>query len=135
MLYERRSSRPVAELISRIEEAAAANQFGVLNIIDLKAKMAEKGVALDGACVILEICNPALARTVLSRNPAVSTSLPCRVSVYLNDGQVTVGTVKPTVLISSYPNGDDLVEIAREVEYALIRIINTACDAREDSGA
>jgi uncharacterized protein (DUF302 family) len=128
MLYERRSPRPVSELVSRVEEAAAANQFGVLNVIDLKVKMAEKGISLDGECVIVEVCNPALARTVMSRNPAVSTSLPCRVSVYLNDGQTTVGTAKPTVLLGSYPNSGNLAEIAQEVEEALIRIINTACE-------
>jgi uncharacterized protein (DUF302 family) len=131
MLYERRSTSPVPELVSRIEKAAAANEFGVLNIIDLKARMAEKGVAFDGECTILEICNPALAQAVLSRYPAVSTSLPCRVSVYLNDGHVAVGTVKPTVLLGSYPNGDDLAETARKVEDALIRIINTACETEQ----
>ena len=127
MLYTRQACGKVGEIVERLGEAVKDHHFGVLGIIDLKAKMVEKGVSFDHDCVILEVCNPKQAKKVLDQNMAVSTALPCRISVYGDGGKVTVATVKPTVLLNMYEGSESLAAVAREVEDTLIAIIDEAC--------
>ena len=126
MLYQRQTTGSVKEAAARVEKAVKDNQFGVMAIIDLRAKMAEKGVTFDHDCVILEVCNPKQAKKVLDADMTVSTSLPCRISVFEKDGQVTIAAVKPTLLIGMYEGGLSLQPVAEEVERTIIRIIDTA---------
>jgi uncharacterized protein (DUF302 family) len=44
--------------------------------------MKKKGVEFNDDCWIYEVCNPVQAKEVLAANGAVSTALPCRISVY-----------------------------------------------------
>lgn len=127
MLYTKQASGSVKDMLPRLENAAKEHHFGVLGMIDLKAKMIEKGVPFDRDCVILEVCNPQQAKKVLEQNLAVSTSLPCRISVYEEGGKVTVATVKPTVLLDMYKGSESLAAVAREVEDTIIAIIDEAC--------
>ena len=124
MLYQRQTTGSVKEVADRLEKAVKDNQFGVMGTIDLRAKMAEKGVAFDHDCVILEVCNPKQAKAVLDVNPAISTSLPCRISVFEKDGRVTIAAVKPTVLLAMYEGDSSLRPVAEEVERIIIRIID-----------
>jgi uncharacterized protein (DUF302 family) len=116
----------VKEVVARLEKAVKDNQFGVMGTIDLRAKMAEKGVTFDHDCMILEVCNPRQAKAVLEVDLAVSTSLPCRISVFEKDGRVTIAAVKPTLLIGMYEGGLSLQPVAEEVERTIIRIIDAA---------
>ena len=127
MLYAKEATGGVAEVVERLSRAVQANRFGVLGTIDLKAKMAEKGVHFDHECTILEVCNPQQAKRVLDQNPAISTALPCRIAVYESGGKVTVATVRPTVLLDMYEGAQSLAAVAREVEDTIIAIIDAAC--------
>jgi uncharacterized protein (DUF302 family) len=131
VLYAKEATGRVSEVVERLNRAVQANRFGVLGTIDLKAKMAEKGVQFDHECVILEVCNPQQAKRVLDQNPAISTSLPCRIAVYDSGGKVTVATVKPTVLLDMYSGVQDLAAVAKEVENTMIAIIDAACTERQ----
>ena len=127
MLYSRQTRGPVPEVVERLIKAVKDHQFGVLGEIDLRAKMNEKGVPFEHDCIILEVCNPSQAKKVLDQNLAISTSLPCRISIYEKDGKVTVATVKPTILLKMYQDAEDLAPVAKDVENTLIAIINQAC--------
>jgi len=127
MLYEKEATGSVDEVVAKIEAAAAANQFGVLGIHDLKQKMAAKGVDFGPECRVLEVCNPGKAKTVLETDMAISNALPCRISVYEEAGAVKVSTLKPTVLLKMF-NRPELEPVAQEVEDVMLRIIDAACD-------
>ena len=79
MLYEKNAAGTVDEVVAKIEAAAAANQFGVLGIHDLKQKMNSKGLDFGPECRILEVCNPGKAKTVLETDMSISNALPCRI--------------------------------------------------------
>ncbi|HUU98709.1 MAG TPA: DUF302 domain-containing protein [Phycisphaerae bacterium] len=126
MLYERDAKGSVDEVCAKLTQAAADNKFGVLGVHDLKQKMADKGVPFGPQCRILEVCNPHQAKAVLEANPSISTALPCRIAVYEHAGKTTVSTLKPTVLLSLFGN-PELQPVARDVETAIVRMINAAC--------
>ena len=126
MIYTRETTGSVEEVACRVEEATAANQFGVLGTHDLKAKMAAKGVEFDPECRVLEVCQPARAKRVLEANLAISTALPCRISVYEEAGKVMVATLLPTAQLGLFDE-PGLESVASEVEETLTRIIDMAC--------
>ncbi|MBI4635780.1 MAG: DUF302 domain-containing protein [Candidatus Rokubacteria bacterium] len=125
MLYTVRSSKPLAEAARDLEAAVARHKFGVLGVHDLKAKMAEKGVAFGRECRIFEVCNPHQAKKVLEANLEISTALPCRISVYEEGGRTTLATIKPTAMIDLFAS-PELEEVAREVEATLELIMDEA---------
>ncbi len=128
MLYVRETSAAIDQVCKKLEEAAAANKFGVLGVHDLKEKMHSKGVDFGHECRVYEVCNPGKAKAVLESDMAVSTALPCRISVYEENGKVKVATLKPTNLLALFQR-PELEPIAQEVEDTMIRMIDAACDA------
>ena len=126
MIYVKETRGSIASVVERLEKTAAANQFGVLGLDDLKQKMGAKGVDFNCECRVLEVCDPAKAKEVLEGNMSISTVLPCRISVYEEGSIVKVATLRPTMLLNLF-DSPDLINVAREVEDTLIRIIDTAC--------
>lgn len=112
----------VADLQASVKE----HGYGVLHVYDLKATLAAKGFDLPNACHILEVCNPRQAAAVLTADMALNMALPCRISVYQQDGKTVIGMVRPTVLLSALSSATELATIAAEVERDTIAIINSA---------
>jgi len=126
MLYEKQAAGTSEEVLARLVEAVKANRFGVISQLDLRAKLAEKGVAFAPECWIVEVCNPAQAKRVLEQDITLATMLPCRVCLYERDGALWVGTLLPTKLIGLM--GQSALEpVAEEVEQTLLRIIDQTC--------
>ncbi len=126
MLYARESTDPIDVVCQRLEAASAENKFGVLGIHNLKEKMKSKGVDFPRECRIFEVCNPHKAKTVLEADMSVSTALPCRISVYEEDGKTKVAMLKPIALMALFGR-DELRPVAEEVERTMERIIDSAC--------
>jgi uncharacterized protein (DUF302 family) len=126
MLYEKTASGTPEQVLARLAEAVAANKFGIISQLDLRAKMAEKGVAFGPVCWIVEVCNPVQAQKVLNQEIGLATFLPCRISVYERDGVLTVGSLLPTKLLAGM-NVPGLLPVAAEVEAAIVRMIDQTC--------
>ncbi len=88
--------------------------------------MADKGVQFGPQCRIIELCNPMQAKIVLESNMTISSALPCRVSVYQEEGKVKIVTLRPTLLLGIFGN-PDLEPVAKDVEDTMFRIIDAAC--------
>jgi uncharacterized protein (DUF302 family) len=127
MLYVREARGSIDEVAKRLEAAAADNKFGVLGVHDLKQKMNAKGVEFGPECRIFEVCNPVKAKTVLEADMTISNALPCRISVYEEAGTVKVSTLKPTAVLGLFDR-PELEAVAQEVEDAMVRIIDAACE-------
>jgi uncharacterized protein (DUF302 family) len=119
------SKKSLDQLASDLETAVANHKFGILGVHDLKAKMAEKGVAFAPECRIYEVCNPHQAKKVLETNLEISTALPCRISLYEERGRAKLATIMPTALIALYQT-PALRGVAEEVEAALVAIMKEA---------
>ena len=125
MLHIVESRKPLDRVAKDLEVAVGRHKFGVLGVHDLRAKMAEKGVAFDRECRIFEVCNPHQAKKVLDTNLEISTALPCRISVYEEGGVTKLATLKPTALVDLYATSS-LKDVAREVEATLEAIMAEA---------
>jgi len=67
---------------------------------------------------VYEVCNPFKAKAVLEANGAVSTVLPCRISVYESGAGFKIATLLPTALMSLF-GSEELKPVAEEVEATL----------------
>lgn len=119
------SKKPLAQLAADLEKAVVNHKFGVLGVHDLRAKMAEKGIAFAPECRVYEVCNPQQAKKVLEANLEMSTALPCRISVYEEGDRRKLATILPTALITLYRT-PALRGVAVEVEAALVAIMKEA---------
>lgn len=126
MLYEREAKGSVSQVVGKLEDAAKASKFGVINVIDLRAKMLAKGVEFGPACLIVEVCNPVQAKKALERDLRVSAVLPCRISVYEEGGKVKIVTLRPTRMLALF-GAPELQPIAKEIEDAILHIMDAAC--------
>jgi len=111
----------------RLEAAVKSHQFGVIAVIDLKSKMAEKGIEFRNACKIYEVCNPAQAKQVLEKNMGIATALPCRIAVYEEDGRVKLGTMLPTETLGLFAV-PELAPVAQQVEQAVKAMMDEAAN-------
>jgi uncharacterized protein (DUF302 family) len=125
MLFKLSTDKTVSEAAASLQAAVEANHFGVMQVHNLKETMMKKGVEFARECLIFEVCQPQQAKKVLDQNMSVSTALPCRISVYEENGKTVLATLKPTTLLAMF-NVPALQQVAQEVEDTLIKIMKEA---------
>ena len=125
MLFKLSTDKTVSETSAAVQAAVEANHFGVMQVHNLKETMAKKGVEFARECLIFEVCQPQQAKKVLDQNMSVSTALPCRISVYEENGKTVLATLKPTTLLAMF-NLPALQQVAQEVEDTLVKIMKAA---------
>ena len=81
-----------ATLLERVEAAFAAEGFGLLTEIDVKATLREKLDVDFREYKILGFCNPPFAHQALETSLDVGLLMPCNVTVYAEDGGGVVVT-------------------------------------------
>lgn len=124
MKYIIETEKDIEQAATDLEKAVIQNKFGVLHIHDLKSTMKNKGIDFPNECRIFEVCNPQKANAVLTKDMSLNMALPCRISVWEDNGQVKIGTLKPTELLSILSDSQELKVIAEEVEDKIKKIID-----------
>jgi uncharacterized protein (DUF302 family) len=125
MLVKRSTDKKISVVAAALPASAQANGFGVMQIHNLKETMAKKGVEFTRECLIFEVCQPQQAKEVLERNMGISTMLPCRISVYEEEGKTILATLKPTALLQIFGE-PQLQSVAQGVENTIIKIMKEA---------
>jgi RNA polymerase-binding protein DksA len=106
--------------------AVQKHGFGVLHVHDLAETLARKGHPLDAQCKVFEVCNPQHAARVLRRDMRVNMALPCRISVYQEQGATKIGTILPSATLAMLSSDAVLGDVAAEVEATVKAIIDDA---------
>lgn len=122
---------PFADAVARTRAALAAQGFGVLTEIDMKATLTAKlgqdaGDEL-GDYLILGACNPPLARRAVGIDRQIGLLLPCNVVVRGNpaeDGTVLVEAMNPQLLVQ-VTDQPELQPVADEVTAKLQAAIDS----------
>lgn len=125
MLFTLSTDKTVTDAATALQAAVHANHFGVMQVHNLTETMAKKGVEFAHECLIFEVCQPQQAKKVLEQNMAVSTALPCRISIYEEGGKTVLATLKPTALLGNF-NVPELEQVAQEVEQTILKIMSEA---------
>ncbi len=126
MKYIIETEKTVEQAVTDLQEAVKRHNFGVLHIHNLQETLKKKGVDFPNECQILEICNPQKAKQVLTDDMSMNMALPCRVSVYSEEGKTKIGMIRPKALLEALSNSESLMNVAEEVEAIIIQMIEEA---------
>jgi uncharacterized protein (DUF302 family) len=126
MRYVVETNKTPAVAVEDLRAAVAKHGFGVLHAYDLKETLTSKGYPLDHACHILEVCNPEQASKVLAEDMGMNIALPCRISVYEEDGKTKIATALPTKLLSALAATPALTSVAEDVETKMKAMMHEA---------
>ena len=126
MRYIVESKKSPAAAVEDLRAAVAKHGFGVLHVYDLQETLNSKGFPLPHACHIHEVCNPQQASKVLAEDMAMNIALPCRISVYEEDGRTKIATALPTKLLSALSASPALAAVAEDVETKMKAMMHDA---------
>jgi uncharacterized protein (DUF302 family) len=117
---------PFEVTVGRVRDALAAQGFGVLTEIDVRATLAAKLGAEMEDYLILGACNPPLAHRALEVDRSVGMLLPCNVVVRTVPEGTQVDLLDPQLMVTATdlpelkPIADDaaarLTEVARSLQ-------------------
>ena len=93
MIYTVTTTQNLHTVKAELESQAKEVGFGLLNTYDFKQILHTKGYPIEKEITVFEICNPPGAQQALSLIAEISVYLPCRISIYENDGQTTLATI------------------------------------------
>ncbi|MGC2048817.1 MAG: DUF302 domain-containing protein [Gallionella sp.] len=124
MYYIVESNKTFEQASTDLEAAVKRNEFGVLHIHDLGNTLRGKGIAFTEQCKVFEVCNPGQASKVLSTDMNLNMALPCRISVYTEQGKTKIGMIKPVPMLTALSKDATLVKVAQEVEAKTRKMID-----------
>ena len=93
-----RMTVPFPEAVRRVREALAAQGFGVLTEIDVRATLHEKLGENMEDYLILGACNPPLAHQALAADRKVGLLLPCNVVIRTGHGETIIEALDPQIM-------------------------------------
>lgn len=125
MIHKVSTTKPITVIDRDLRASAARHQFGVIAVHDLQDTLRQKGISLGMQCQIYEVCNPHQAKKVLEADGAISTALPCRISVYGDGKTYTLATMLPTAMMEAFGR-PEIAEVAREVEEIILEMMDDA---------
>ena len=108
---------------ARTRAALAANGFGVLTEIDVKATMKKKLDVEMLAYRILGACNPKMAHQAIGMEPRVGAMLPCNVILREVTGGVEVSAIDPVASMQAIDNAE-LTAVAGQVRDLLAKAVD-----------
>ena len=126
MYYIVDSGKTLDEAAADLEAAVQRNGFGVLHIHDLGTTLRSKGVPFEEDCRVFEICNPGQAAKVLSADMRLNMALPCRISVFTENGSTRIGMIRPADTLSALSDDPAVATVADEVESKTIQMLDEA---------
>lgn len=103
-----------AATVAATREALAANGFGVLTEIDVRATLKEKLDVDVPAQIILGACRPPLAHRAMQADPSIAALLPCNVVVREVAGGCLVEAIDPKVMMAFAGASAVLDEVASD---------------------
>lgn len=116
MYYIVETDKHFEQAVEDLDAAVKRHGFGVLYVHDLGGTLRNKGMDFAEQCKIFEVCNPMQAAKALAVDLRLNTALPCRISVFTEQGKTKIGLIKPVPMLSMLSQDPILVEVATEVE-------------------
>ena len=110
--------------VQSVQDEIAKAGMRVLYIHDVQKTLGEKGFQRE-LFKIVEFCNAKFANEFLNIDIKIGLCLPCKINVYIKDGQTFISGMRPIILSQFFPHAD-LGEKPKEVDQIIQNIINNA---------
>ncbi|MFA6992954.1 MAG: DUF302 domain-containing protein [Candidatus Gracilibacteria bacterium] len=122
--YTQTTSKNFDLAVKSVEEEIAKASMRVLHIHDVQKSITEKGLTRD-PFKIVEFCNAGYANDFLNADIKIGLCMPCKINVYIKDGQTFISGMRPIVLSQFFPDAD-LGNKPQEIDKKIQDIINNS---------
>jgi uncharacterized protein (DUF302 family) len=126
MYYIVDSDKSFEQACTSLESAVTRHDFSVLHVHDLGKTLRAKGLTFTPQCKIFEVCHPLHAANLLTGDMRLNMVLPCRISVYTDQGKTKIGLIKPAPMLAALSDSPSLLQISEEVESRTIQMVEQA---------
>src|SRR3989344_61039 len=111
------------EAVQSVQNEIVKTGMRVLYIHDVQKTLGEKGFERE-PFKIIEFCSAKFANEFLNKDIKIGLCLPCKINVYVKDGQTFISGMRPIVLPQFFPRAD-LGERPKEIDQIIQNIINS----------
>jgi len=122
--YTITTAKKIDQAVESVQDEIAKAGMRVLYVHDVQKTLGEKGFQRE-PFKIVEFCNAKFANEFLNIDIKIGLCLPCKINVYVRDGQTYISGMRPIVLPQFFPNAD-LGERSNEIDQIIQTIINNA---------
>jgi len=122
--YTTTTTRKFDEAVQRVQEEIARSGMKVLHVHDVQKTLNEKGFERE-PFKIVEFCNAKFANDFLNADIKIGLCMPCKINVYIKDGQTVISGMRPNILPQFFPDAD-LGDMPEEVDSMVRNIIDNA---------
>lgn len=122
--YTVTTTKNFEDTVGAVQREIAKAGFRVLHIHDVQKTLAEKGFQRQ-PFKIIEFCSAKYAYEFLNADIKIGLCLPCKINVYVKDGQTFISGMRPVILPKFFPKAD-LGDKPKEIDQIIQNIINNA---------
>lgn len=122
--YTKTTAKNFNSAVKSVEEEIAKAGMRVLHIHDVQKNLEEKGFG-SKPFKIVEFCNAKYASEFLNADIKIGLCMPCKINVYVKNGQTFISGMRPIVLSQFFPDAD-LGNKPQEVDRKIQEIIENA---------
>ena len=126
MYFILETSKSFEQVCEALEVQVSAHGFSLQHVHNIGQTLRTKGQNFEEECKVFEACNPQYAAAVLARDLKLNMALPCRISVYTDQGKVLVGMIEPMQILTMLSSDPELKVIAADVETTLKKIMESS---------
>ena len=122
--YTVETAKSFDSAVKDVEEKIAEAGMRVLYVHDVQKTLSEKGFERE-PFKIVEFCNAKYASEFLNADIKIGLCMPCKINVYVKDGQTFISGMRPIILPQFFPN-TDLGAKPKEIDQIIRNIIDNA---------
>lgn len=118
------TAKTFAETVQRVQDKIAEAGMRVLYVHDVQKTLGEKGFQRE-PFKIIEFCSAAYANEFLNADMKIGLCMPCKINVYVKDGQTIISGMRPIILPQFFPHAD-LGDKPEKIDQIIRTIIDNA---------
>lgn len=125
MIYTTTTIYPLETVKAQLATHAQKFGFGLLGSYEFKKILKSKGLELRRDITVFELCNPAGAKEALNTLPEISVYLPCRISLYSENGVTVLATIGIEDMLNSTSVSDEFKSIMERIFQNIRSVMNS----------
>jgi len=102
MVYTITTTASFETVKEELEAKAKEIGFGLLTTYEFKEILEGKGFPIEKDITVFELCNPKGAQQALTYMSEISVYLPCRISVYKENGVTVLSTIGLEEIVKTF---------------------------------
>ena len=107
-IYKIVSNKSIEQIIEKVPAACEEKKFALLQTYVYHEIVESKGFPIERKVYIYEVCQAKVAASMLTDYPHFSIFMPCRISIYEDNGRVVISTMNMEIMLNAVRSNKEL---------------------------